>query len=316
MKRGKEERREMKVQTTSPRRQMAVRVISVIFILLSFLLSSSSAEITGQGTGMLFGADHAFFFTAPQGWVLDNESAVKQGLHMVFYPVGYTWSNSPVIAYGRKVSKNETVRSIQDQVEATLKEFHEKGSPNYKAAQGGMLTVPQGKQAHIYYYEGDQWGNYEAAGYIEEKNTINFVVFNSRTKADFEKYLPAFKQLVATYWSAGSSQPVDDRAFKELVREAKQMSKTPDGKDYERTVIQRAGNTVATFMRACSSYVGDSEVRPFEAIFRIKPDGTISEAFVKPDTALSTCFEGLFLHTKHPAHRFDSYLLHIDMRIK
>jgi hypothetical protein len=69
-------------------------------------------------------------------------------------------------------------------------------------------------------------------------------------------------------------------------------------------------------MRECASYVGADKTGPFEAVFRIEPDGSISEAYVNPDNAFSTCFEGLFLQTKHPPHRFDSYLLHIDMRIE
>ncbi len=109
---------------------------------------------------------------------------------------------------------------------------------------------------------------------------------------------------------------VDDTTFKKLVQEAKRMSETPGGKDYEERVIKRAGERLGIFTRDCASYVGKDKAGPFEAIFRIKPDGSISEAFVKPDNAFSTCFEGLFLQTKHPPHQFDSYLLYIDMHVK
>ena len=295
---------------------MTARIVSVLFVLLLLVPLTSSADITEQGTGMLFGADHAFFITAAKGWVLDNESGVQQGLYMTFYPVGYTWANSPVIAYGRKVSKDAQMRSAKDMVESTVKMFHEKGSPGYKVVKETSVALANGKKVPVYYYAGDQWGNFEAAAYFEEKNTINFLVYNSRKKSDFDRYLPGFEQMVRSYWSRGNAEPVDDAAFKKLVQEAKRMSETPGGKEYEEKLIKRAGERIAIFMRDCASYVGTDKTGPFEAVFRIKPDGSISEAYVSPANAFSTCFEGFFLQTKHPSHQFDSYLLHIDMKIK
>jgi hypothetical protein len=292
-----------------------MRIASVLLVLLLFMPLSSSAEITEQGTGMLYGADHAFFITAAKGWVLDNESGVKQGLYMTFYPVGYTWANSPAIAYGRKVTKDKDIRSVKDQAESTVKMFHEKGSPNYKITHRTSVALPNGKKVPVYYYAGDQWGNFEAAAYFEEENTINFLVFNCRNKADFDKYLPGFEQMVRSYRSNGSLELVDDNAFQKLVLEANRMSETAGGKEYEERVIKRAGEAVGAIMRSCSSYVGKENVKPFEAIFRIKPDGTISEAFARPESRISNCFEGYFLQTKHPPHQFDSYLLYIDMKI-
>ncbi len=79
---------------------------------------------------MLFGADHAFAVTAKSGWVLDNQSGVSQDLHMVFYPKGKTWANSPIIIYGRAIPGTE-VKSIKAQVENTVTDFRQNGSPNY-----------------------------------------------------------------------------------------------------------------------------------------------------------------------------------------
>lgn len=294
---------------------MKLRILSALLLFFTFLTSAAHAEITEQGTGMLFGSNHAFSITAPKGWVLDNESGVKQGVYMIFYPVGYAWANSPVIVYGRSVTKDAKTRSAKDQVAFTVKMFHDNGSLDYKVTKETSITLPNGKKAPVYYYAGDQWGNYEAAAYFEEKNTINFLVFNSRNKADFEKYIPAFEQMVRSYMNSGNLEMIDEKGFKELVKQAKQVNETPAGKEYEEKVIKGAGEALATIMRNCAAYIGDNEVKPFEAIFRIKPDGTISEAFVNPDTRLSTCFEGYFVQTKHPPHTFDSYLLHIDMKI-
>lgn len=59
--------------------------------------------------------------------------------------------------------------------------------------------MPNGRKAEIYYYIGDKWGNCEAAGYIEEKKTINFVVLSAKNKADFDRSLEAFKSILLSY---------------------------------------------------------------------------------------------------------------------
>ena len=295
---------------------MTYKIVSLLVAFLFFAPLPSSAEITEQGTGMLYGADHAFSVTAPKGWVLDNESGVKQGLHMTFYPVGYIWANSPVIVYGQKSTKNSEMRNVKDVVESTVKTFHEKGSPNYKVTKETTVPLSNGKKALLYFYEGDEWGNFEAAAYVEEKNTINFLVFNSRKKADFEKYLPGFERLVRSYRNSGNLERVDEGTFRKLAQESKGVTETPIGKAYEAGIIKRSGEAVGIFMRDCSAYVGEVNVKPFETIFRIEPDGTISEAYVSPDSTLGDCFAGYFLQTKHPTHQFEYYLLHIDMKIK
>jgi hypothetical protein len=94
------------------------------------LFLATSVQLSPQ-TGMLFGEDHAFYFTAPPGWVLDNKSGVNQGVHMAFYPVGFTYQNSPVFAYGRSASLTGSVQTIEDLVKSTIQDFKDNGSINY-----------------------------------------------------------------------------------------------------------------------------------------------------------------------------------------
>lgn len=53
--------------------------------------------------------------------------------------------------------------------------------------------------ADIYFYQGDQWGNYEAVAYFEEDKTINMIVFNSHSKSAFDASLAQFYELVSSY---------------------------------------------------------------------------------------------------------------------
>ena len=74
---------------------------------------------------------------------------------MVFYPKGGTWSNSPVIVYGRAVPVTHAM-TIKSQVEQTVSDFHKNGSPNYSSKAKPSLALPNGRKAEIYYYAGDR----------------------------------------------------------------------------------------------------------------------------------------------------------------
>ena len=289
----------------------------LILMIVVLLPCPVFASITEGGTGMLFGADHAFSFTAPKGWVLDNQSGVQQGLHMVFYPVGQSWSASPVMAYGRSVRKDSRLRTIEDQVKATVEQFHRNGSPNYRAEAKDRLSLPGGQKVHVYFFQGDRWGNYEAAGYVEEPETINFLVYNARNKTEFEKHLPAFRSTIATYRNMFESATVKDKAkFEALMKEAETLESTREGKAYSSEVIRSFGNELADIMKSCTAYTRKDEQFHFDLIFRIRPDGSISEAFIRPTNGLTSCVRGLILDTKHPPHNMDSFLMHIDMTVK
>ena len=153
---------------------------------------------TPQGIGVLHGANHAFSFQAPAGWVLDNQSGAGQGLHAVFYPEGQTWRESPVMAYARAFTLTPDIKTPAALVADTLRDFRE-SSPGVIARFDQSLPLAPGRTADIYFFTGDKFGNHEAVAYITEKRTINFFVLSSRDKALFQSSLPAFLALVRSY---------------------------------------------------------------------------------------------------------------------
>src|SRR5260221_14683529 len=95
-------------------------------------LASASASITEEGGGIIYGEDHAFNLKAPKGWMLDNESAVSQGLRAVLSRKGSTWENSGVIAYARARSRRKKVATAEDTAKAATHSFDVKGKPQYE----------------------------------------------------------------------------------------------------------------------------------------------------------------------------------------
>lgn len=279
------------------------------------IFTSANASITEAGRGMLFGRDHAFAVTATTGWVLDNESGVGQGLHMVFYPKGETWAKSPVIIYGRAVSAKDAA-SPKQQVEQTVGDFKSNGSPNYSSLAQPQITLPNGQKAELYYFSGDQWGNYEAAAYFQEVDTINLLVFNSRTKAGFDKYIGDFLKIVRTYQNLYSpSNALTTEKFDGLKRESESLLSTQHGKDYESKAVQAVGQTIANAMHDCTSYMHEKELPAFNYFVRIDKGGDVNDASIFPINALSACFSGLMSSATYPAHNFDSFVLNIEVKV-
>jgi hypothetical protein len=152
-----------------------------------------------MGIGKAFGANHAYQLTAPRGWIADDKAAKAQGVPVVFYPKGSSWSKSSAVIYTRPINRDDQIKIAQDVVNNTVQDFHRNGSPGYKATFKQNLSLGNGRVAKIYFFEGDRYGNLEAAAYLEEAQTINFIVFNARNQEAFKANLSAFMAIVKSY---------------------------------------------------------------------------------------------------------------------
>ncbi len=288
-----------------------------ILVALVFLASiyRVDASITEGGKGVLFGSDHTFAFTAIEGWVLDNQSGVNQGLHMTFYPKDQTWRDSPVIMYGRSVPLSH-VENIKKQVENTVSNFISKGNPNYKSEEKDIISVSGEKQAKVYHFSGDQWGNHEAVAYVKEIDTINYIVFNSRSKKYFDEYLPSFYKIVASYNNLYiSPSEISPEKIKHLEKESENLLNSPEGEKYETEATKSIGQKMSNALRECTSYFSQGELPPFTYFAIIGKNGNLIESVAYPISTLSSCFRGLMRGAKFPRHEFKEFILKIDIKI-
>lgn len=162
---------------------------------------NGSKNKVGENCGVVYGKNYAFVICAPEGWVLDNSSGVKQGLHAVFYPSGSTWENSNVVMYVNWADKNERVKDIDGLVRLNLFNFKSSGSLNIKAQLHDILKTENGEECQIWQYSGDKWGNYEWVGYFEEKRGIVIIVLSTKDIQAFEVEKKAFYKLIESYYS-------------------------------------------------------------------------------------------------------------------
>ena len=285
--------------------------LAIIPLLLGAALD---AGIVQDGRGILFGDDHVFALSAAPGWEADGLSGVSQGLNLVFYPKGKTWADSDAILYGQ-ITPTSQQMSIQALVEQTVKDFHEQDSTDYKSEAQPPLGLPGGRKAEVYFFSGDRWGNYEAAAYFLEADTINFLIFNARSKTLFDQYLEDFRQTArsyANYYTPPAT--LTDEKRDSLKKESDEHLARPGGKEYRFRAFEATGELMTKAMRDCKGFFEEGEELPaFDCYLRIKPDGSIAESCVYPANALSTGFQGIMAAVKYPPHSFDSFLLHIEM---
>jgi hypothetical protein len=186
--------------------------MKTLFLALLVTATFACAEVIDEGIGMIYGTNHVFSLKAPKGWVLDNESGVKQGIHAAFFPKGGTWSDSKVVAYARVRQKKDGAPTVAQQVEDTVKHFRENDSPKYEGKKATTVKAEAGKVGEIYHFTGDQWGNFEAVAYFPEEKTINFIVMSVRDEKTFKDALPAFEELAKSYRFIGEKVEVQKDA--------------------------------------------------------------------------------------------------------
>src|SRR5436305_12626186 len=85
--------------------EMKTKICILALVALATLPPYIRAQETFRGGGV-YGPKAAFNIDAPDGWLLDNNSRLKQGLPCVLYPKASSWSGAKPIM-SAKISSPE-----------------------------------------------------------------------------------------------------------------------------------------------------------------------------------------------------------------
>ncbi len=140
-------------------------------------------EETSPG-GIVYGPKAGFNITAPEGWVVDNESGKEQGMPCVLYPKGSSWSDAKTVMYANMAGAE--FEGVNAFVEMAIKEMKAKhGTPKEKIASGKT------KDGHDYfineYPATKNYSQWERVGYVQLPQGVAFIVLTSRDKASYQK---------------------------------------------------------------------------------------------------------------------------------
>src|SRR5205809_5067246 len=126
--------------------------------------------------GIVYGPKAAFNISAPEGWVLDNESGAEQGLPCVLYPKGESWADARTVIYAKIA--NTQYEDAEKFVAAAIKDMEKThGKPKEKIASGKT------RDGHGYfineYPATNTYSQWERVGYVQLPRAVAYVVLSS-----------------------------------------------------------------------------------------------------------------------------------------
>src|ERR1700736_2381143 len=178
-------------------------------------VSTALAEQIFEGYSVVRGKDYAFQIEATRSWVLDSAVAKDQGLNLVCYRTGTNWDTSKAVIYVRVRTNGAALRNIDDQVNDTLRNLRETGSPNVVVKHVKTITTQDASKAELYYFTGDKFGNFELTAYIQARGSIHFITLSARDQDSFRQATPAFDAVVTSYEDLTKSPATESRPGKE-----------------------------------------------------------------------------------------------------
>src|SRR5205809_7180926 len=135
----------------------------VVCLALLFLPAGAPGQ-EKYPAGILYGPKAGFNISAPEGWVVDNEAGVEQGMPCVLYPKGSSWSDAKTVMYANIAGTEfEGVNVFVAMAIKEMEKIH--GRPKEKIASGKT------KDGHDYYineYPATKpYSQWELVGYVQ-----------------------------------------------------------------------------------------------------------------------------------------------------
>ena len=135
-------------------------------------------------SGIVYGPKASFNISAPEGWVVDNESGKGQDLPCVLYPKDSSWSDAKTVMYAKVASPQwEGVNAFVAKAIKEMKAKH--GTPKEKIASGKT------KDGHDYfineYPATKTYSQWERVGYVQLPQAVAYIVLTSRDQSQLPK---------------------------------------------------------------------------------------------------------------------------------
>src|SRR6058998_1321656 len=241
---------------------------SMTCVLAFLLLAAISTRILGQETspgGIVRGPKAGFNVSAPEGWVVDNEAGVNQGMPCVLYPKGSSWRDAKTVMYANIAGPE--FEGVNAFVEMAIKEMKAKhGTPKEKIASG---KTKDGRDYFVNEYPATKtYSQWERVRYVQLPHAVAYLVLSSRDKASYEKDSGALEKVLKTlvYLEPKSDQsspsaasasltPAGPGRFTSLtdaVAEAKRLSETDAGKLYDFDFNATMSNRLTDVVGQCA----------------------------------------------------------------
>jgi hypothetical protein len=299
---------------------------SLVCIALLLLRIGAVAEKNNRG-GIVYGPKAAFNISAPEGWVLDNESGVNQGQPCVLYPKGEMWADARTVMYAKIASTEfEDVNAFVARAIESMKAKH--GKPKEKIASGKT------KDGHDYfineYPATKTYSQWERVGYVQLPHAVAYIVLSSRDQSSYRKDAPALTEAVKSVFylelkaDSSSSPAVSPAAtpaatasrftsLSEAIAEADRNSETTEGKRYDYEFSSAVQSRLADVVHECAK--GSKLPLVFDVVFIFAADGRVESTLQTPDQSAAVCVADKLrnVHLPAPPRVGWPFRLHIEL---
>jgi hypothetical protein len=148
---------------------------------------------------MLYGDAHGFGLVAPKGWALDDTSGLGSKIRVVMYPTGQKWATAPTVMYVNPIHQDKAQRKTLAQLIARDVTAFEKQAPRGKVTVAPPVRTEKGQTAEVRYFAREGRDPEEAVAYVMEEDLVMLLVLSSREVGGFQRTLPVFRDVVASY---------------------------------------------------------------------------------------------------------------------
>src|SRR5260370_4427545 len=150
----------------------------------------------GYPGGIVYGPKAAFNISAPEGWVLDNQSGAEQGLPCVLYPKDQSWEDAKTIMYAKIAGTQfENVNAFVAMAIKEMQQTH--GKPKQKIASG---KTRDGRDYFINEYPATKtYSQWERVAYVQLPHAVAYIVLSSRGEANYRKDSGALQEVLKTF---------------------------------------------------------------------------------------------------------------------
>lgn len=159
--------------------------------------AADTAHYRGKA-GLVYGPRHAFIVRAPIGWTLDSRSGRRQGLQIVLYPNGESWSRSQSVIYCQVSPRGGSLPSIRELIAGEEQRFRNQ-SAEAMVAEAPAIRIDDSVTALVRTFSGGRNHAFEATAYIEARTVLVSLVLSCRSAEAFEQARAAFTAFVRSY---------------------------------------------------------------------------------------------------------------------
>ena len=295
---------------------------ALVVCLAVFFAAAISAQENYRG-GIVYGPKAAFNISAPEGWVLDNESGVNQRQPCVLYPKGSTWQDANTVMYA-KVASTE-FEDVNAFVASAIKGMREKhGLPKEKIESG---KTKDGRPYFINEYPATKsYSQWERVAYVQLPHAVAYIVLSSRDQASYRKDALALTEAVKSIFyldvkADSSSSPAVSAAptagrfasLSEAIAEADRNSETSEGKRYDYEFTTAIQSRLADVVHECAK---DSKLPlVFDVVFVSAADGRVESTLQTPDQSAAVCVADKLRSLRLPAPPSTGWPFHLHVEL-